>query len=63
MNVFELRQRLIENYSAYVRSFISIRDDRIRELVDRDLDDGLLWPHPRIGLTRHSRTGHGSTSP
>jgi ATP-dependent helicase YprA (DUF1998 family) len=50
MNVFELRRRLIDDYGAYVRSFISIRDERIRERVDRDLDEGLLWPHPRIAL-------------
>lgn len=50
MNVFELRKRLIDDYSAYVRSFISIRDPRIREQVDRDLTDGILWPQARIGL-------------
>ena len=50
MNVFELRRRLIDDYSAYVKSFISIRDPRLRDHVDRDLDDGLLWPEARIGL-------------
>ena len=38
MNVFELRKRLIDDYRAYVRSFISIRDPRIKERVDRELD-------------------------
>jgi len=50
MNVFELRSRLIEDYSAYVKSFISIRDQRIRERVEADLNEGLLWPEARIGL-------------
>lgn len=50
MNVFELRNRLIEDYSAYVTSFISIRDPRIRDRVEQDMGEGLLWPEPRIGL-------------
>ena len=50
MNVFELRKKVIEDYSRYVRSFISIRDARIKERVERDLEEGLLWPQARIGL-------------
>ena len=50
MNVFELRKRVIDDYSAYVRSFISIRDLRIRGQVDQELSEGLLWPEARIGL-------------
>ena len=50
MNVFEFRDRLVADYGAYVTSFISIRDPRIQERVDRDLAEGLLWPEPSIGL-------------
>src|SRR5690606_15915277 len=50
MNVFDFRDRLIADYVAYVTSFISIRDPRIRERVDQDLAEGLLWPEPSVGL-------------
>jgi DEAD/DEAH box helicase len=50
MDVFELRRRLIDDYRAYVTSFISIRDERIRQKVDDELAEGWLWPDPRIGL-------------
>ncbi len=50
MNVFDLRQRLIEDYAEYTRSFLDIADPRIRGLVDQHLADGLLWPHPLIQL-------------
>ena len=50
MDVFEYRDQLIADYAAYVRSFIEIRDARIREHVDRLLDEGLLWPQPLIQL-------------
>ncbi len=50
MDVFDLRQQLIRDYAEYVSSFLEIADPRIREHVDRSLDDGLLWPHPLIQL-------------
>lgn len=50
MNVFEFRDRIVSDYAAYVTSFISIRDTRIRERVEQDLAEGLLWPEPSIGL-------------
>ncbi len=33
MNIFDLRQKLIADYSSYIRSFIQIRDPRIQEYV------------------------------
>src|SRR5579875_808846 len=50
MNVFELRRHQITDYEQYVRSFMSISDDRVRAEVAAQLDGGLLWPQPRLGL-------------
>ena len=50
MNVFELRNQLVNDYKTYVSSFIQIRDSRIREHVDEQLKSGLLWPEPLIQL-------------
>ena len=50
MNVFELRERLISDYSSYIRSFIRIRDQRVDALVTSCLDQGRLWPDPLIQL-------------
>ena len=48
MKVFELRERLISDYSSYIRSFIKIPDERVDALVMSCLDQGLLWPDPLI---------------
>ncbi len=40
MDVFKVRDRLVEDYRSYVGSFIRIRDGRIREHVDRSLAEG-----------------------
>jgi ATP-dependent helicase YprA (DUF1998 family) len=50
LNVFELREKLIADYSSYIRSFIRIRDVRVDALVRSCLDQGALWPDPLIQL-------------
>lgn len=50
MDVFAVRDRLIDDYSEYVRSFIQIRDSGIRKEVTTAFDSGLLWPDPLIQL-------------
>ncbi len=60
MNVFGLRDRLIDDYSSYIRSFIQIRDDRIQELVESELTSGLLWPDPLIQISRPGTRTWGS---
>jgi hypothetical protein len=50
MNVFQIKQQLISEYSEYVRSFINIRDQKIRDFVANKLDGGALWPDPLIQL-------------
>jgi ATP-dependent helicase YprA (DUF1998 family) len=50
MNVFSVRDRLIEDYESYIRSFIRIRDSRIDRKVSEELDSGALWPKPLIQL-------------
>ena len=57
MDVFRLRDNLIDDYRDYVSSFIRIRDHRIREKVDSWFDQGRLWPDPMVGLNPTFRTG------
>jgi ATP-dependent helicase YprA (DUF1998 family) len=50
MDVFALRDKLVTEYRKYAESFLTIRDERIREHVEREFDRGLFWPDPRIQL-------------
>ena len=50
MDVCNLRERLVNDYASYVRSFINIRDERIGATVERKLREGALWPDPLIQL-------------
>ena len=48
MNVFQTHANIIGDYSSYIRSFISIADPEIREVVNRELSLGKLWPEPLL---------------
>jgi len=50
MNVFDLRDRLVGDYSSYTRSFIKIADTRISDRVESDLNAGAFWPEPLLQL-------------
>src|SRR5262245_16689020 len=50
MDVFDLRNRLVEDYARYTRSFIRIADPRIKAKVKGALDDSALWPEPLLQL-------------
>lgn len=57
MDVFQLRDQVVEEYSEYIRSFVTIRDDRIRDKVEAELESGLLWPEPLIQLNPSFQQG------
>ncbi len=50
MDAFGIHRSLIEDYGRYNRSFVELRDDRVRETVDEAVRDGLLWPDPWLQL-------------
>lgn len=51
MDIFQLRQQIIEQYAAYTRSFLTIRDPSIRHFVDTALAAGRLWPDALVQLS------------
>ena len=57
MDIFGLRNRLVQDYSNYIQSFILIQDARVRKYVDENIEKGLLWPDPLIQLNPSFETG------
>ena len=48
MNIFKVHNQIISDYKSYIKSFLFIRDERISEVVDEELEAGRLWPEPLI---------------
>ena len=57
MNVFSFRNQIIEDYSDYVSSFISIAQPRLDEFVKGCFKSGSLWPDPLIQLNPTYKPG------
>ena len=57
MDVFSLRDSVVSDYGRYVRSFLTIKDERIRRLVQEEMDRGFLWPDPLIQLNPSFEVG------
>jgi hypothetical protein len=50
LDIGQLRDRVVQEYGDYVKSFVKVRDDRIAAFVDESLDEGVLWPDPLLQL-------------
>ncbi len=51
MDIFEAHRQILEEYRRYVRSFLSIADERIRNAVQKALlEDNRLWPDALLQL-------------
>ncbi len=49
-NVFKFRDELIEEYSAFSRSFVSIAASDIKNIVEQEYSGGRYWPQPLIQI-------------
>ena len=50
MNIFSLRDKTISDYEAFLKSFLKINDKGIRDFVDKELSNGVLWPDSILQL-------------
>ena len=50
LDIFNLRDEVIDDYRRYIESFLKIRDPRVQAFVDQELERGELWPDPLVQL-------------
>ncbi len=51
MDAFKLRNKIVADYSSYIKSFLNILDPRINKFVHDELARGVLWPEPLLQLS------------
>jgi ATP-dependent helicase YprA (DUF1998 family) len=51
VDVFQLRQQIVDDYQSYTRSFLTIQDPTIAHFVQDELAGGKLWPDALIQLS------------
>lgn len=57
MDVFDVRERLIDDYRSFTTAFVDIHDPRIKQYVDDQLAKGDQWPEPWLSLNPTFETG------
>src|SRR5580692_9941214 len=57
MDVFGVRDRLIEDYREFTGSFVDIHDKAIRDHVDERMAQGYQWPDPWLSLNPSFASG------
>ncbi|NBO30979.1 MAG: DEAD/DEAH box helicase [Cyanobacteria bacterium WB6_1B_304] len=50
LDIFNLRDSILNNYRDYINSFLNIRDTRVYDFVQKELNKGELWPDPLVQL-------------
>jgi len=50
MDVFRLREAVVDEYRQYVESFVRVLDPRINDFVRQQLEAGELWPDAVLQL-------------
>jgi ATP-dependent helicase YprA (DUF1998 family) len=48
IDVFNLHKDIIDDYKCFVNSFINIKTERIRSIVESEMNQGKFWPEPLI---------------
>jgi len=57
LDIFNFRNEVIDDYRRYIESFLRIRDPKVKEFVDRELERGQLWSDPLVQLNPTYKKG------
>lgn len=57
MDVFALRDRLVDDYGTFARSFTTIHADDLRSAIDAAYKDNRYWPDPLIQINPRYKSG------
>lgn len=57
LDIFKFRNEVIGDYRRYIESFLKINDPKIKEFVDKELEQGKLWSDPLVQLNPTYKKG------
>ena len=57
MDVFRVRDKVIDDYRSFTTAVIDIKDARLKDFYQTELDRDRQWPEPWISLNPAFETG------
>jgi len=61
VDAFGVLEKVVDDYRSFVSGFLNIRDPQVKEKVETEIENGLLWPEPWLALNPAFESG-GSVS-
>ena len=62
IDIFNMHQKIMDDYKHFVSSFITIKDKRIKEVVETEINQGKFWPEPLIQFNPSFEQGESAQS-
>jgi ATP-dependent helicase YprA (DUF1998 family) len=57
VDAFGVVDEVLDDYRSFVAGFLNIQDERVRQLVESEIEGGLLWPKPWLALNPAFESG------
>ena len=51
IDIFNIHQKIMDDYKHFVGSFINIKDEKIKKIVGTEINQGKFWPELLMGDT------------
>ena len=51
IDIFNIHKKIMDDYKHFVSSFINIKDEKIKEIVETEINQGKFWPELLMGDT------------
>ncbi|MDL1982732.1 MAG: DEAD/DEAH box helicase [Deltaproteobacteria bacterium] len=62
IDIFNIHQKIMDDYKHFVGSFINIKDEKIKEVVENKINQGKFWPEPLIQFNPSFEQGESAQS-
>ena len=62
IDIFNIHQKIMDDYKHFVSSFINIKDEKIKEVVENKINQGKFWPEPLIQFNPSFEQGESAQS-
>jgi ATP-dependent helicase YprA (DUF1998 family) len=62
IDIFNIHQKIVDDYEHFVSSFINIKDEKIKEVVETEINKGKFWPEPLIQFNPSFEQGESAQS-
>ena len=62
LDIFNIHQKIMDDYKHFVSSFINIKDEKIKEVIEAEINKGKFWPEPLIQFNPSFEQGESAQS-